>query len=272
MSSLAAADHEDLEDGHRPTTPFGDNLLLDFARGHADAFGATVGAGGGRVSADVDHGIHLCDLGIGSPFGNVALVDQPVPDRSVAEVAARVQAFFAEAAGGPYLVFSPWPLDLSAHGFVRVGHPPLMLRPAGGEAPVVVRTHVEEVTDAEQLAVFEQTLVEAYPAPEMLPWRRGSFFAPAVLDTGWRLFVGYGDGVPVATAGAFVTATTTLVELVSTRPEARGKGHGTAVTAAATLTAPDRPAMLISSDLGRPIYDRLGYLPLLRYSLWLGMR
>jgi hypothetical protein len=272
MSSLAAADHEDLEDGHRPTTPSGDNLLLDFARDHADAFAATVGAGGGRVSADPDHGLHLCDLGIGSPFGNVALVDQPVPDRSVAELAARVEAFFADGAGGPYLVFSPWPLDLAAHGFVRVGHPPLMLRPSGGAPPAVDGFHIEAVTDAEQLAVFEQTLVEAYPAPELLPWRRGSFFAPAILDTGWRLFVGYEDGAPVATAGAFVTPTTTVVELVSTRPEARGKGHGAAVTAAATLTEPGRPAMLISSDLGRPTYDRLGYLPLLRYSLWLGLR
>jgi hypothetical protein len=30
--------------------------------------------------------------------------------------------------------------------------------------------------------------------------------------------------------------------------------------------------MLIASDLGRPVYDQLGYLPLLRYTLFVGMR
>ena len=76
----------------------------------------------------------------------------------------------------------------------------------------------------------------------------------------------------MATAGAFVTPTVTVVESITTRPEVRGKGYGSAITAAATFTEPTSPAMLIASDLGRPIYDRLGYLPLLRYSLWLGTR
>ncbi len=30
--------------------------------------------------------------------------------------------------------------------------------------------------------------------------------------------------------------------------------------------------MLISSDPGRSVYERLGYLPLLRFSLWAGHR
>ena len=97
-------------------------------------------------------------------------------------------------------------------------------------------------------------------------------YAPAVLDSDWRFFVGYENDQPVATAGAFVTDTLTVVEAIGTRPEARGKGYGAAITAAATLAEPANPAMLIASDLGRSTYDRLGYLPLLRYSLWLGTR
>jgi len=48
--------------------------------------------------------------------------------------------------------------------------------------------------------------------------------------------------------------------MISARPEVRGRGVGRAVTAAATVVAPDRPAMLISSDDGRPVYERLGYV------------
>ena len=44
------------------------------------------------------------------------------------------------------------------------------------------------------------------------------------------------------------------------------------ITAAATLAVPGRTAMLIASDLGRSIYAQLGYIPLLRYTLYLGMR
>ncbi len=54
--------------------------------------------------------------------------------------------------------------------------------------------------------------------------------------------------------------------------DVRGRGIGRAMTAAATAAATDRPAMLISSDDGRPVYDRLGYLPLLRFTLWAGHR
>jgi hypothetical protein len=59
---------------------------------------------------------------------------------------------------------------------------------------------------------------------------------------------------------------------VSVRDDCRGAGFGTAITAAASDAAPGRTAMLIASDLGRPIYDALGYLPLLRYTLYIGTR
>jgi GNAT superfamily N-acetyltransferase len=170
------------------------------------------------------------------------------------------------------MVFSPWPLDLGAHGFAPIGHPPLMLRAAGGTEPVVSGFHIVRATDAGTLADFERTLIEAYPVTEMQPWQRGSYLRAGALDGNWRFFVGYEDGTAVATAAAHVTPSVTIVELVSARPECRGKGYGAAITAAATLTEPDRPAMLVASDLGRNVYARLGYTPLLRYTLWLGLR
>ena len=84
--------------------------------------------------------------------------------------------------------------------------------------------------------------------------------------------MGYRDDQPVATSAAYITDAIAMIELVAVIPEARGGGVGAAITAAATLTEPMRPTTLIASDLGRPTYDRLGYLPLTRYSLWLGQR
>ena len=41
------------------------------------------------------------------------------------------------------------------------------------------------------------------------------------------------------------------------------------VTQAAALADPTVPAVLIASDLGRPVYERLGFLPVSRWTLWM---
>jgi hypothetical protein len=33
-----------------------------------------------------------------------------------------------------------------------------------------------------------------------------------------------------------------------------------------------KPAILIASDLGQPVYERMGYLQLSRLTLWIGRR
>ena len=52
------------------------------------------------------------------------------------------------------------------------------------------------------------------------------------------------------------------VYLWSPWPTADLRAHGW------TLADPTRPAMLIASDQGRPVYERMGYLPLFRFTLW----
>jgi hypothetical protein len=38
------------------------------------------------------------------------------------------------------------------------------------------------------------------------------------------------------------------------------------------MADPARPAMLIASDLGQPVYERMGYVRLTRFTLWVGSR
>jgi hypothetical protein len=263
-----------LETGYRTSTPAGDNALVDYARGEADCFAAIAAAAKGRVESDDTLGLRLADTGSPSPFGNTAHLTRPIGDDETPALAGALRDFFGAAPGGPFLVFSPWPTgNLSNHGFQLVGHPPLMLR-----APTVPllatnpKLHVTAVKTADDLADFEQTLVEAYPVPELQPWKRETFLRPAILSTQWRFFVGYEADRCVATAAAWLCDTVTIVEQVSVRDDCRGRGYGAAITAAATHADPGPPAMLIASDLGRSIYEQLGYVPLLRYSLHLGTR
>jgi hypothetical protein len=41
------------------------------------------------------------------------------------------------------------------------------------------------------------------------------------------------------------------------------------VTWAATLADPARPAMLVASDDGRPVYEAMGYVAIERWAAWL---
>ena len=52
----------------------------------------------------------------------------------------------------------------------------------------------------------------------------------------------------------------------------RGRGYGAAITAATIGVDPSKPATLIASDLGRAVYERLGFVAILRVTYWLGLR
>jgi hypothetical protein len=61
-----------------------------------------------------------------------------------------------------------------------------------------------------------------------------------------------------------------MVEFISVDATLRGRGFGAAITWAATLAQPELPAVLIASDDGRPVYERMGYATICRFTLWMG--
>lgn len=77
-----------------------------------------------------------------------------------------------------------------------------------------------------------------------------------------ELYVGYLDDKPVASSALFVTGRTAGIYNVATLPEARGRGIGEAMTwhcvrrgAAMGCVA----ATLQATDMGRPVYERMGF-------------
>src|SRR5436190_2199902 len=262
------------ENGARHSTPDGDNLLLDFARADTATFGAITRSSGGVTAQIEGLGLHLHDTGSPTPYGNIAGLTSPLSAADTLRAIEALREFYGARPGGPYFLFSPWPTeDLAGHGLDLVGHPPFMVRPAGGSLPAVPGLDVVEVSTETQLVDFERTALEAYPVPELLPFgSHPRWLGPDVIGSDVHLYVGYEDGRPVATAIGSVTDAIVAVEVVSTRPECRGRGYGAAITAAATMAAPHLPAALVSSDLGRPVYEGLGYLPVHRYTLWMGLR
>jgi GNAT superfamily N-acetyltransferase len=265
------ADHpESLATGHGPGTPEGDNLLHDFVVGTARSWERFNAAAGFRYEQTRELALGDCESA--SDLLNWAVVLRPLA-ADAGEVVARARAFFGDRPGGPFLFVSAWPTpDLTEHGLHLVGYPPLMWRPASAPLrPPPADLAVVRVHDETTAADFERTLVDGYPIPSLQPVGRGSVLR--VFDAaGWHYFVGYVNGEPVATAAAWVDATHVRVDLVATLPDRRGRGYGAAVTAAATAAEPELPAVLIASDAGRPVYERMGYTALWRCTVYDGDR
>ena len=263
-STIVASELELLPTGWEPRMPIDDTLLRQFVFNSADRVEHQTRTCGGSVHVDED----LCAGDVGSPaaLGNQAILLRPMSEAAAPGIIECLRGAFS----GPHVVFSAWPTpDLRPYGYGLVGHPPFMVRPIGGAAPVrPPELVVEEVTDRASLAAYEEVFVDGYPVPEVRPYQPGDLFDEHLLGGIARVWVASVDGRPVAGSMAINSRRLVAVEMVATLPEARGRGYGAAVTATAALSAPDLPSALIASDPGRPVYERLGFLPISRFTLW----
>jgi len=87
-------------------------------------------------------------------------------------------------------------------------------------------------------------------------------YAPHMLDRpDVRAYLGFVDGRPVATSVSIRTGGTVGVYNIATIPAARGRGYGTALTW--ELLRDAEPgwdvAVLQASEMGRPVYERMGF-------------
>jgi GNAT superfamily N-acetyltransferase len=213
------------------------------------------------------------DSGLANPFPNSATLLRPMGEESAGELVDRLSGFYGAGEGGPWILWSPWQTpDLRPYGFSLIGHPPLMVLRRGAVAPSFPPDlEIVEAADAPTVADWEGVMIEGYPAPELRD-RRETFHDARVLGGPLRLWVGYAGGQAVSCSAAYVDGEAIGIFAVATVPEARGRGYGAALTHRAASCAPDLPVWLNASDLGRPVYERLGFVEVARYTLWMKER
>ena len=251
---------EHLATGWEPEAPIGDTVVRRYLLTWAGHLAEVAEAVGGRVQRSGD--ALFADAGYSSPFDNVAFLMRPPVEIDLDAVLAEADDFLP--GDRPWLLVSAWPMPmLTGEGWHLVGHPPFMVRPVGGAAPPVPASlRIAEVVDDAGLADYADVVRHGYPVDP------GALADPRSRVPNFRLFVGYVGERPVAAAAAYLGDGIAEVTWVATVPDARGHGYGEALTWTATLANPGVLAGLCASDLGRPIYERMGYLSICRFTLW----
>jgi GNAT superfamily N-acetyltransferase len=121
---------------------------------------------------------------------------------------------------------------------------------------------MERVQDKKALLDFKEAFIGSMEIPE---WA-GQAWVDATLEfdfkAPWQCYVGRLNGKPVASNMLFCGAGVASVFGVGTLPEARGQGIGAAITLLAYQDAKAlayRYGVLFSSELGKPVYERIGF-------------
>jgi len=213
------------------------------------------------------------DTGLPGPFFNRATIINPNP---TLHVGMRIKEFYASSSICSYAVLDPSKsLDLSKldmHLFEPYSELACMARPPGGVRPPLSKElEILSVNDEHSLRWFESVVVECFSISDLQPIVSRGLFNEAILqESGFHLWLGMISGQPVATAAAHIAYGVTGVYLVSTIPDMRGRGIGTALSWEATMIEPDMPATLQASSMGQPIYKKMGYSVLRKANMWLG--
>ena len=261
-----------LETGWLPTTPSSDSFLRRFLLNWVKECEATARIHGGEVRK-LDS-VCLTDSGRPTGFSNCATLLQPLIGDSAPETLEQINEFFAfdnPERTGFVLLFSAWPTeDLRSHGWSLMGHPPLQLLPQGRTLPPAPSgLRIAEARDPAALHAWERVVIDGFPVETLADAPPGAMTPASWLEEPRaRYWVGWEEDRPVCAASVWIDEGINDVTMVVTLPDARRRGYGEAITWRAALADPSLPAMLFSSDDGRPVYERMGFLPLHRLTLW----
>jgi hypothetical protein len=262
---------EDLTTGWEPLAdlPVGDTVVRRFLHHLAEFFSSAAEAMGGTAVRDDD--LAVSNPGRPADLMSSAVLLAPVDGlHGWADLLHRVEVASKRDRPAATYLWSAWPTpDLTGDGWVLVGHPPMLVRQPGGVVPGAQPLDVRRVTDAAGVDDWSRVAVEGYPMPDLLPYRSGALLDERVLDDPrWRLWVGYDEGVPVSVGTLFVAHGFAQLALGVTRRSHRGRGFWHAMLRERLLAEPELLSGSVFSDDSRQGIERLGYLPVTRFTLW----
>ena len=128
---------------------------------------------------------------------------------------------------------------------------------------------IRRVTDATGIDVHRRVVTTGFGSDPAVALGTA---CPDLLDrSGCVVYVGYAGGDPVVSGLGWRTGRTIGVYSIATVPSARRRGYGAAMTAWVVADGAVEGcdvAALQASEMGRPIYERLGFRTVVRYAAY----
>ena len=128
---------------------------------------------------------------------------------------------------------------------------------------------IRRVTDGAGMKVHRRVVTAGFGSHPTVA--RGTACTDLLERPECAIYVGYADGTPVVSGLGWRTGRTIGVYSIATSPSARRRGFGAAMTArvvADGVAAGCDAAALQASEMGRPIYERLGFRAVVRYTAY----
>ena len=244
-----------------------DTMLRAYLLHWAELCATFVRAGGGRVH--YGEAFAAADLRVASGYWNAATLLAPPSswDATVAEI----EEFFA-GGSGEAMLWSAFPTpDLRSRGWRLSGHPPLLIRPPLRVLPADREPgDVRRVASPADLVHWERVAIEGYPLPELQHAPTGALAPPALLaDPRLSFWLAGEHDSPVAAAAGFHSHDIGSLAFGVTLPNARHRGHWRRLAVERLATAPDCWFAGVFSDYSRPGAESLGFVPVVRLTLWI---
>ncbi|MFN2537904.1 MAG: hypothetical protein ABR549_07085 [Mycobacteriales bacterium] len=251
-----------LETGWFPDTPIQDNLLRRYLHNQADLGVVLAEGAGGEVLREPGVVATWYDTKVF--YNNMAVLTSPLST----EVLKQVEDLYRGRSG---LLVSAWPTeDLSDRGWVLMGHPMFVVKSPGHLAvPPPPGVTIDVACTAEELALAERLAVEGYPMPDAEGAPPNSVYPESTLESPLLVRIGRVDGEPVSVAASFLAHDVVNLCMAATLPAGRRKGVWAQLVAARVNDEEHLPAVAVTSDYSRPGFTKLGFLPVLRMTLWL---
>lgn len=249
------------ETGHLEDTPVQDTVVRRFLHNQADLSALVAESGGGDVARRPDLSVATFDTP--AAYQNQAVLLRPLAglDDELLDVAEQ------GLAGTHGILLSAWPTpDLAARGWGLVGHPTFVVR--GPQPPATWFAAVRRVTTVDDLALAERVVADGFPVPEAQGAPPGFAYPPAVLGTDLHVFLGSLDGEVVAAASSHAAYDVLNLCFAATLPAARRRGVWEQLAQARLAEAPHLQAAAFTSDYSRAGFEKLGFLPVFRFTLW----
>jgi ribosomal protein S18 acetylase RimI-like enzyme len=238
----------------------------------------------GEYTAHTGKGLRVWSGGVPDPWLNGIRTERPAETVAEAEIDALLNLFAGHNGDiswwlAPGVAVEPWRSRLEPRGLAYEAATPGMAialteQAAGGAAAAAQPDlEIKIMQSAADLRQWSEVFVDGYELPR--DWLEGVYNLVCTwgCDLPFRHFLGVVDGEPLATSSLLLGGGVAGVHNVAVLPAARRRGIGAAMTQVVLAHGHSlgyRAAILQSSELGLPVYRRMGFTEVCKVDLFAG--